>query len=641
MSKKTQVEEVTLTFDLHELPTAQHRAGLAGLIFQIDAMGPDGYRRPEKLIPVIQELTETSAKITFTPDSMQGVFDELYSAEPFDQKFSAPKKKKGNDVPWDAVETSTENGKEKKLYVYRNGGVRPLAPCLSRHITGDATAWVELWRRMVWEILRNEQARAPFKQIASGVPSSVGGNMWKSLSKAQKSNPPARIKSEDITGALMLGAQAVNAEGVSFSGRVDHNLLLHFWQLVVLTFVPQVVSKKDGKFERLGYVLAIPDVANLIDFHVEFPAILQELKSKDPKHTPAKARLDLPAQAALEILNKLGEQARKADREAKQQPKDANLATIAKETADHEERSRHRLSSQKRKNQVDSRRTQMALAMSRADSKLRSCVRAVETYHMFKLGNNVKLLAFSRVVDRAGLDDDYRAIVERYRNPLIRAGLMRALIQERAWHWGMIELFTEYPHHFFLEMEGVTPKYLPHFGRDARALFAAHQQEIRGMTPEEMNEDETIKRLGTIVRNLMTNYVNRKAAKKLNLNWDEFPFEEKDGKKRRVPPKEKKDDFGDQQRRVCNDAFLQMRSRHDEEFVTFFAGSILSVSQYFNAKPDDLIFVAQILMKPPSRDPVAKPALNRNDIKTLAMLALSAYSFNVRKRDSKTEGSHS
>ena len=47
MSKKTQIEEVTLTFDLHELPTAQHRAGLAGLIFQIDAMGPNGYRRAD------------------------------------------------------------------------------------------------------------------------------------------------------------------------------------------------------------------------------------------------------------------------------------------------------------------------------------------------------------------------------------------------------------------------------------------------------------------------------------------------------------------------------------------------------------------------------------------------------------------
>ena len=126
------------------------------------------------------------------------------------------------------------------------------------------------------------------------------------------------------------------------------------------------------------------------------------------------------------------------------------------------------------------------------------------------------------------------------------------------------------------------------------------------MTPDEMNEDETIKRLGTIVRNMVTSYVNRKAAKKLGLNWDEF---KKDDKNRKVPPKDPEDSYGDQQRRVCDDAFLQIRSRHDEEFVTFFSDSMLSVPHYFDGKAGDLPFLSQILMRRPSRDPVARPAL--------------------------------
>jgi CRISPR-associated protein Cmx8 len=258
---------------------------------------------------------------------------------------------------------------------------------------------------------------------------------------------------------------------------------------------------------------------------------------------------------------------------------------------------------------------------------------------MFKLGNNVKLLAFSRVADRAGLVEDYERIDKNHRNPLFRAGLIRALLQQRPWHWGMIELFAEYPHHYFLEIEGVTPKYLPRFGRDARTLFAAHLQEIQGMTPDEMDEDETFKHLGRIVRGLVTSYVNRKAAKKLGLNWDDFKIEVKDGKKRKVAPDPEK--FEDQQRRVCDEAFLQIRSRHDEEFITFFSDSMLSVPHYFDGKAGDLPFLSQILMKRPSRDPVAKPAPNRDDIKTLAMLALSAYSFNVRKRTTSPEGIHS
>ena len=81
MSKKSDPERITLTFDLHDLPTAQHRAGLAGLILQIDSMGPDGSNGIRERIPDIEELTPTSATITFTRDSMQGVFDDLYAAE--------------------------------------------------------------------------------------------------------------------------------------------------------------------------------------------------------------------------------------------------------------------------------------------------------------------------------------------------------------------------------------------------------------------------------------------------------------------------------------------------------------------------------------------------------------------------------
>jgi CRISPR-associated protein Cmx8 len=597
MSKKTTVEEVTLTFDLHELPTAQHRAGLAGLILQIDAMGADGYRRAEKLVPVLNELTATSAKITFTPDSMQGIFNELYAAKLAEVVVATkwPGEAKPKPGAFFVSKKDPKTGEMKEVPGFAYDVVQPQAPALMRHLDGGREAWLELWRQMIWSIPRggnNVRSRAPFIDLANHRPCGEGATAWSRMVDFHKGVATSRFKTEPISGALMLGAQAVNAEGVPFSGRVDHNLLLHFWQLVVLTFVPQVVNKKDAKVERIGYVLAIPDVADLIEFRAEFPAVLQGLEANDPKHTPPKARLDLPAQAGLEILRRL-------------------------------------------------RDVSQMLAKGKAVREWGDVVRAVETYHMFKLGNNVKLLGFSRVADRAGLVEDYERIAKNHRNPFFRAGLIRSLLLDRPWHWGMIDLFTEYPHHFFLEIEGETPRYLPRFGRDARALFAAHQQEIRGMTPDEMNEDETVKRLGSIVRNLMTSYVNRKAARKLGLDWDDFKIVEKDGKKRKAPPEGRRNDFEEQQRRVCDDAFLQIRSRHDEDFVQFFAGSICAVPHYFDAKAGDLPFVMQILMTPPSRDALAQQARNRDDIKTLAMLALSAYSFNVRKRDPKKEGSPS
>lgn len=639
MSKKNKAEKLTLDFDLHELPTAQHRAGLAGLILQIDAMGPKGYRRDTRLIPVIEDLTADTAKISFTADSIQGVFDELYSAELFDRRFSAPKKKKGKEVPPDEIETSIVDGKEKIQYVYRNDGVRPLAPGLTRHITQDSTSWVELWRRMVWEILRNEQARAPFKQVARAGSCSLGASMWDLLAKMDQVGSSGRAKPQRITEALMIGAQSANAEAVPFLGRGDHYLLLHFWQLVILTFVPQVISKKgkkDAKAKPLGYVLAVPDVANLVDFREEFPAILQNLEANEPGHTPAKARLNLPSQAGLETLRRLRDTAQKAARISADSPKNVELVELAETSEGHHKSFSGGLLANQRRDRVNRRGTHQAFAAGVAAREWDNCVRAVETYHMFKPGNSAKLLGFTRVVDRPGLVEGYETIDKSFRNPLFRAGMMRALIDQQARHRRMIELFSEYPHRFFLEIEGETPKYIPRFGRDARALFNAHQQEIRKMTPEEMNEDDTFKRLGTIVRSLINGYVNRRAAKKLNEDWDSYKTEVKDdGRKHKVIPNPEK--FAEQQRRICNDAFLQLRSRHDEDFVAFFAGSICSVPQYFSGKAGELPFLMQILMTPPPRDPVAVAAPNRDDIKTLTMLALSAYSFNVRKRDARKE----
>src|SRR3954465_7531595 len=100
MSKKPVPDRVTLTFDLLDLPTAQHRAGLAGLILQVASMGPDGNDRGSEPIPVIGELPPTAATITFTRASMQGVFDDLYAAKLVDGKYPSPKKK-DEVIPWD------------------------------------------------------------------------------------------------------------------------------------------------------------------------------------------------------------------------------------------------------------------------------------------------------------------------------------------------------------------------------------------------------------------------------------------------------------------------------------------------------------------------------------------------------------
>jgi CRISPR-associated protein Cmx8 len=107
------------------------------------------------------------------------------------------------------------------------------------------------------------------------------------------------------------------------------------------------------------------------------------------------------------------------------------------------------------------------------------------------------------------------------------------------------------------------------------------------------------------------------------------------GKERRIYP----NDFREAQQRVCSDAFLAMRSRHDQDFVEFFAGSICSVAQFLPR--DDYQFLIRTLMTKPDPDPVARKGLSWEDVKAIAMIAVSATSFNVRPRDTEDQGSPS
>ena len=283
-------------------------------------MGPEGWRRDARLVPVIEEITATAAKIRFTPDSMQGVFDELYEAKLVEVVVATkwPGETKPKPGEFFVQKKDPKTGEMKQATGFAYDVVQPQAPCLKRHLEGQGDAWLELWRQMLWAIPRggnNVRSRAPFIDRANHRPCGDGATAWTEVVEFQDRRAKSQFMTRPISGALMLGAQAINAEGVPFSGRVDHNLLLHFWQLVVLTFVPQVVNKKDAKVERVGYVLAIPDVADLVEFRHAFPAILQGLEAKDPKHTPDGARLDLPDQACLEVLRRLSE-GRKGDKEA-------------------------------------------------------------------------------------------------------------------------------------------------------------------------------------------------------------------------------------------------------------------------------------------------------------------------------------
>ena len=111
------------------------------------------------------------------------------------------------------------------------------------------------------------------------------------------------------------------------------------------------------------------------------------------------------------------------------------------------------------------------------------------------------------------------------------------------------------------------------------------------MKLDEMDDEERLKHLGA--RHPATHQqVRRTAAEKKTGIKVEAPKRSPGQERRAVEDKTAKIDvpvypkeFREAQQRVCSDAFLAMRSRHDQDFVEFFAGSICSVAQLPDAKP--------------------------------------------------------
>ena len=127
-------ETVAITYDVFDLPTSQHKAGLAGLLLQIDSM-----KNRKKLAPDYvwdDGHPNTKVVVHYTQETVRSLFDDLYDAtlapgEPREKPFTKGKGAGKTEVPWIARVPYTKKdkkGNEKTVegYVYME-----LTPTLS------------------------------------------------------------------------------------------------------------------------------------------------------------------------------------------------------------------------------------------------------------------------------------------------------------------------------------------------------------------------------------------------------------------------------------------------------------------------------------------------------------------------------
>lgn len=559
------ITEITITFDLFDLPTAQHKAGLAGLILQIQSMEDRQRNFLKDQIPVIVALTPSSARLRFTEISIQGLFDDCYDAAVAEVVVKS--KWQGQEpIRTEDVDETDEHGKVKKVKRFVYEVVQPSGHFLAQHIRNGTDIWLKLWRDMLWSIPRgNPQSRIPYQQRAARTPCKEGHVAWQDLVKVEQARQKNGFHTTEVAGSLWLGAQATNAEAVPFEGRAEQNLLLHFWPITALIFVPQQIDH-EGKGDFSGYVLAIPEVSDVENFVVDYPLMLGELSKETRGYRPAEAVIDLPAQGALAFLEHL---ARLATRKA-------------------------------------------------AQKQIKYTVGSIEFLHLDKKGNNVKSLAAGRVVPVPDLIDQYVQIVGRpgspppYRNPFFRRGLMLAMLNHQRWYDPMAAMLAEWPWPFFVRSDQ-SPQGLPWFWQDAAEKFRVELTKYQEEDSNAMTEPNDLQDpLPSLVYRLVQNFVRAKTEAKSGFKWNDFKDkkikDEKSGKERVDVPRS----YSEAKEKVASSAFLEMRSRREQEFVNHFTAVFGSVRQFL--PEDDFQVVAEALLRQP------------DNVKTLTLLALSANS---------------
>lgn len=298
-----------LSYQLAELPSAQHRAGLAGLVLIISYLKEQYWFEERVRNDAVVEFDEDSlneygVKIRLNEAGLKALFDYTYDA--FVDKRSTQNKVKDPDSI-ETKEITDEKGKIKTVKIYHYSVLQPKAAFLpaldSSSEEPNRGLWIKLWRDMVWNIVRGVPAtRNPFIEDRLEKGYAKDSDEWKNLQNLEKSTGQ--------TGQYFLGAAAINAENVPTKDQVKYQFLLHFWVFVSQVYCP-MVPNSEGELEQVGYAIAVPDVANLFEFCENFPEALY-LRSNEPwprrRFLPREAVIDVPEESALDLLRLLKDQ---------------------------------------------------------------------------------------------------------------------------------------------------------------------------------------------------------------------------------------------------------------------------------------------------------------------------------------------
>ncbi len=512
---------LTLDYQLAELPSSQHRAGLAGLVMVINKWlwthkEPKFMEKVNKgAICRMPRLDANGATLEINQAGLEALFDEIYAASTEEQ--ARPQLLKNSRtkavIPPLREEEREETDakgkvKQKKVYIYPvvvPGGSFLADSQYDKSSDGKNGHWIKLWRDMVWNILRGVPAtRKPFEARAEGNYTEDAAKVWKDLIQPE-------TFTVDLPSTYFLGAQAFNAETVPFKDRARFQFLLHFWLFAAQIYIPAAINN-EGNRDFVGYALAIPDVSDLEGFCDELPFVLSDRGAEKSGYRPRDAIVDLAIESALDLLRRLRDR----------------------------------------------------LTVTTGEQSTAYTVLGVDVIHTEKQGNNVRVLGVTRLDPDPPMVNEYSLIRNGYWSPLFRKQRLLNLVNHQPWYRGFDKLLCSLPYEQSIEKD--------YFRRDVREAF---QYEEKTMDEPTMNDGKVNDaNINELIFQLVRNYVGRKLESKYQLKWSEVKDKP-----------DKKKEYEDKKEKIAKDAFLAVRSRTEQmDFINYFVSTLCSVPQYLKSE---------------------------------------------------------
>ena len=363
---RVQVPETAITcvWTLAELPSPQHRAGLAGLAFLVEYT--HHFPLPPGAVLELIRLDDHGLALRLDRAGLAALFDRVYAANLVDgggRRRSSGSRGRGR--PATSSGNVADMARESAASLRNSGdpgsgtaaatGADPAAASTDPAVAtlddgvvvpdggplrdwsppGDGGSWLRLWQHCLWSVLRaipqqrwpyQVRARAGVTATAAVGPRDAGRDVaeaWAGLCG-------------DLTSRLasthFLGAMDANAERIPFLERSRRLFLLHFWPFVAQIFVPYTAGSAPGMWTRSsgtrpaaarpgdgksgnstrpttpdddavadGYALCIPNIVRLAAFVRLHPRVMRARPAERLNWRPRAAHIAIGAAGAAQV----------------------------------------------------------------------------------------------------------------------------------------------------------------------------------------------------------------------------------------------------------------------------------------------------------------------------------------------------